>query len=86
MIVDEELVPVESVLDPESVPEPVLDPAPEPELETELEAEPEATDEVELPPPPPPHETRVKKIVIKNNDPNPFIISPNLLKIILLNL
>ena len=83
MIVDEELAPVESVLDPESVPEPVLDPAPEPELEAEPE---EPTDEVELPPPPPPHEARIKKIVIKNNDPNLFIISPNLLEIILLNL
>tara|TARA_B100001057_G_scaffold486393_1_gene567510 strand:- start:310 stop:555 length:246 start_codon:yes stop_codon:yes gene_type:complete len=81
LIVEEEFPPVESVLDPESVPVPVPVPVPDPEPEPE-----EPTGGVELPPPPPPHEARVKKIVIKNNDPNLFIISPNLLKIILLNL
>jgi len=89
LIVEEEIPSVEPVLDPESVPVPVPvpvpDPEPDPEPEDEDEPE-ESTDEVELPPPPPPQEARIKKIVIKNNDPNLLIISPNLLKIILLNL
>ena len=74
--------PVEPVPDPVPDPEPVLDPVPAPE-----DAPEELTDEDELPPPPPPpQEARIKKIVIKNSDPNLFIISPNLILIILLNL
>jgi|TARA_E500000178_G_C16803254_1_gene653428 hypothetical protein len=83
LIVEEEFPPVESVLDSESVPVPVPDPEPDPEPEDELE---ELTDGVELPPPPPPQEARIKKVVINNNDPYLFIISPNLIFILLINL
>ena len=77
--VDEEFPPVVPVLDPE----PELDPEPAPEPEAEPE---ELTDEDELPPPPPPQEAKIRQVVISNNDPNLFIISPNLILIILLNL